>query len=74
MTEEGNQNPTKGCLKVAEIILNGRERIRTAYGTKTKLGIADLIYRETGLKELEEGLYEKIDEAYNKGMNDGLAH
>ena len=40
-------NPTQGCQKAAEIIMNGKERIKTGYGEKTQMGIADLIYRET---------------------------
>ena len=47
-------NPTQGCQKAAEIIMNGKERMKTGYGEKTQMGIADLIYRKTGIDGLLE--------------------
>lgn len=47
-------NPTESCKKAAEILMNGEERIKTGYGEKTVLGVADLIYREAGIMDLAE--------------------
>lgn len=43
---------TKSSMLVADIIMNGENRIDTLYGSKTKEGIADMIERNTNLQEL----------------------
>lgn len=41
-----------GSMKAALIIMNGQDRIRTAYGLKSAAGLADLIDRETAAPRL----------------------
>lgn len=67
-----NFNPTEKCLDAALIIMNGEERIKTSWGTKTKLGIADLVYREAGVGDLLEACESAMHElrvrcGYKKG-------
>ena len=45
---------TPGALRAAHIIMNGKEKILTEYGTKRAEGIADLIEHETAAPELLE--------------------
>ena len=57
-----NFNPTLHCLEVAKIITNRKERVETAWGKKSQLGVADLIYREAGVGELLEAVETAIHE------------
>ncbi len=52
--EHTKWNPTNGCQKAAKVIMNGKQEIKTEYGEKTQMGIADLIYRETEIDGLLE--------------------
>jgi hypothetical protein len=47
-----NFNPTLHCMEVGKIIMNRKDRIDTAWGKKSQLGVADLIYRESGVGDL----------------------
>lgn len=65
-----SEEHTPAARRIAEIIIpqginrrGVRNRIRTAYGDKTRDGIADLIDRETGLPELLEALQLYLDDA-----------
>lgn len=68
-----NPQPTPGAIRAAEIIIaeeTGRpSTIRTAYGVKTRVGIADLIDRETGTAELLAAL-KLCEKALTPSRND----
>ncbi len=51
-----NEKHTAGAIKAAEIILNGKPDIMTAYGRKRIDGIADLIGRETHARDMLNAL------------------
>lgn len=51
---------TPGAVKIANIIMNGKNRIKTDWGEKSAQGIADLIDNETHAPELLEALKELV--------------
>jgi hypothetical protein len=57
-------NYTRGALKAAEVIMNGKKLISTDYGKKSLEGIADLIDRETAAPEMYEALKELYKELH----------
>lgn len=53
-----SDTPSKAAMRAAKIIMNGEKVIDTDYGTKTQRGLADLIDRESLVKEAFEALYQ----------------
>jgi len=51
-----SDTPSKAAMRAAKIIMNGKKKLDTEYGEKTQIGIADLIDRETLVKEAFESL------------------
>ena len=50
--------PTCGAVRAAKIIMGGDKAMNTTFGRKSVLGVADIIDRESGLRDLLVALEE----------------
>lgn len=63
---------TPGAIAAAKILMGGKEKIETPYGTKSVEGVADLIEFETKLEQLMGSAQYVVDVLGDESCHDAI--